>query len=373
LHHGDHQLEREKIMTLYRRSSVAFAALAMSTGLLVAGCTPAVDTATEDSTATTEEATAGGPDFSSVEIALVPGGAHPYFQPWIAGGEAAVAEFGIGTTKFNETGEWDQTKHNAAIDSMAAQGFNAFGIFGVSPTDINTTFSNLKGQGFAVGSLASCPAGDVNEADFCLSTDTGEAAYLATVALIEQMDGAGAIVHLTGNAVDSNTVRRIEGVQKAIDETGGAVTLLTTITDIDSDLQSAQKAVTDLLAAQGDAVNGIVTTAYNPAVAATEGVASTGLPIKVIAIDDDSIILDAIRDGTISGTVVQNPWGQGYVGSWVLAALQTGYCTMNEPGLYVDSGSFLVTTENVETYNTEREATSKSILAAFQSEYMTCS
>ena len=359
-------------MTLRRRSSVAFAALAMSAGLLVAGCTPAAEEAPAEETATETEEAATGPDFSSVQVALVPGGAHPYFQPWIAGGEAAVAEFGIGKTEFNETGEWDQTKHNAAIDSMAAQGFNAFGIFGVSPTDINTTFLNLKGQGFAVGSLASCPAGDVNEADFCLSTDTGQAAYLATVALIEQMGGEGAVVHLTGNAVDSNTVRRIEGVQKAIDETNGAVTLLTTITDIDTDLQTAQKAVSDLLAAQGDAINGIVTTAYQPAVAATEGVGSSGLPIKVIAIDDDAIILDAIKAGTISGTVVQNPWGQAYVGSYVLAALQTGYCTMNEPGLYVDSGSFLVTTENVDTYDAEREATSKEILAAFQSEYMTC-
>jgi len=363
-------------MMIRRRSSVAFAALAMSAGLLIAGCTPAAEEAAEEPADTgsesTEESSAGGPDFSSVQVALVPGGAHPYFQPWVAGGEAAVAEFGIGTTEFNETGEWDQTKHNAAIDSMAAQGYNAFGIFGVSPTDINTTFTNLKDQGFATGSLASCPAGDVNEADFCLSTDTGEAAYLATVALIEQMGGEGAVVHLTGNAVDSNTVRRIDGVQQAIDETGGSVTLLTTITDIDTDLQSAQKAVTDLLAAQGDQVNGIVTTAYNPAVAATEGVGDTGLPIKVIAIDDDAIILDAIRDGTISGTVVQNPWGQGYVGSYVLAALQTGYCEMNEPGLYVDSGSFLVTQDNVETYDAEREATSKEILAAFQNEYMTC-
>lgn len=356
-------------MLLKRHKGVAFAALAISAGFLIAGCTPAAEDAAPVAAGNSE---ATGPDFSEVQVALVPGGAHPYFQPWVAGGEAAVAEFGIGSAVFNETGEWDQTKHNAAIDSMAAQGFRSFGIFGVSPTDINTTFLNLKAQKFAVGSLASCPAGDVNEADFCLSTDTGEAAYLATKALIEQMGGSGAIVHLTGNAVDSNTVRRIEGVQTAIDETGGAVTLLTTITDIDTDLQSAEKAVTDLLAAQGSAVNGIVTTAYNPAVAATKGVETTGLPIKVIAIDDDAIILDAIRAGTISGTVVQNPWGQGYVGSWVLAAIQTGHCTMNTPGLYVDSGSFLVTTANVETYDAEREATSKSILAAFQTEYMTC-
>lgn len=322
---------------------------------------------------------AGTPNFSSIKVALVPGGAHPYFQPWIAGGKAAVSKFKIGGTIFNETGEWDQTKQNAAIDSLAAQGYNAFGIFGVSPSDINSTFSNLKSKGFAVGSLASCPGGydivkepEKNTADFCLSTDTGKAAYLAAKAVIKQMGGKGNLVHLTGNAVDANTIRRMNGVKKAITETKGKVKLLTTITDIDTDLQTATKAVSDLVAAKGKKINGIVTTAYNPAVAATQSVAATKLPIKVIAIDDDPKILSAIKSGVISGTVVQNPWGQGYVGSWVLSALGTKACTMKIPGLYVDSGSFLVTKANVKTYDLTRKKTSEAILKAFQTKYMTC-
>ena len=147
--------------------------------LLLTGCSSSSDSA------------GGDGEFGSIKVALVPGGAHPYFQPWKDGGAAAVAEFGVGGTEFNETGEWDQTKHNAAIDAMAAQGYNAFGVFGVSPTDINTTFKGLKDKGFAVGSLASCPGGyDIvkepqkNSADFCLSTDTGKAAYLAASAVI---------------------------------------------------------------------------------------------------------------------------------------------------------------------------------------------
>ena len=318
-------------------------------------------------------------NFTKIKIALVPGGAHPYFQPWVTGGKAAASEFKIGGTIFNETGEWDQTKQNAAIDAIAAQGYNAFGLFGVSPTDINTTFKNLKSKGFAVGSLASCPGGyDIvaepqkNSADFCLSTDTGKAAELAADAVIKQMGGKGNLVHLTGNAVDANTIRRMDGVKKAIAKTGGKVKLLTTITDIDTDLQTATKAVADLMAAKGKQINGIVTTAYNPAVAATQSVAASKLPIKVIAIDDDAKILDAIKSGVISGTVVQNPWGQGYVGSWVLAALGSKACTMKTPGLYVDSGSFLVTKVNIARYDSVRKQTSKAILKDFQTKYMTC-
>lgn len=317
-----------------------------------------------------DDAAAG--DLSAVKVAMVPGGPHPYFQPWADGAEAAAKDFGVGGVTFNETSEWDQTKQNAAIDSLAAQGYTAFGIFGVSPTDINSTFLSMKDKGLTVGSVASCPEGDVNEASYCLSTDTREAAYLAATATIEAMGGEGAIVHLTGNAVDSNTQRRIEGVEKAIEETGGKVTLLQTITDIDVDLQSAQKAVDDLLASQGSKVGGIVTTAYNPAVAATQGVANSGLDIKVVGIDDDETILNAIKDGAITGTVVQNPWGQAYISVWALASLQAGVCTMNDPGVIVDSGSFLVTKDNVDSYDAERKAKTDDLLKQFQTELLSC-
>jgi ribose transport system substrate-binding protein len=330
--------------------------------LLVAGCTKKSDN---------DEAAAGtrGPD--QVKIALIPGGAHPYFQPWKTAAATVKSRLKVGDVTFNETSNWDQTKQNDVIKSLAAQGYNAFGIFGVSPENINSTFEDLKRQGFPVGSLASCPAGDVDKADFCLSTDVGEAAYKATKAAIDAIGGSGTLVHLTGNKVDSNTQRRIAGVQKAVDETGGKVKVIQTVTDIDTDLQSAQKAVADLLAAKGKQINGIVTTAYNPAVAAAEGVKQAKLPIKVIAIDDDKTILEGIKDGAVAGTVTQNPVGQATVGSYALMKLAGG-CTISQPGVVIDSGSFVVTKANVDTYDTERQAKTDDLRKAFDSQYLVC-
>ena len=306
-----------------------------------------------------------------VRVALVPGGAHPYFQPWIEAGELAKADFGLGDVTFNETAGWDQAAQNDVLTSLASQGFNAFGIFGVSPDTINTTFEDLRDQGFYVASLASCPAGDTNSASFCLSTDVESAAYKAAQAAIEAMGGEGTLVHLTGNKVDSNTQRRIAGVEAAVEETDGAVELLEPITDIDVDLQSAQAAVADLLATRGEEIDGIVTTAYNPAVAAAEGVAAAGLDIQVVAIDDDAAILDGIRDGSVAATVTQNPTGQGYVGSYALMKLAGG-CEMSEDGVIVDSGSFVVTTDNVETYDEERQAFTEQLQADFDETYLVC-
>jgi ribose transport system substrate-binding protein len=329
--------------------------------LLVAGCTKKSD----NDTATSSRAP------GQVKIALIPGGAHPYFQPWKTVADTVKTENKLGDVTFNETSGWDQTKQNDVIKSLAAQGYNAFGIFGVSPENINSTFEDLERQGFPVASLASCPAGNVDKADFCLSTDVGDAAYKATKAAIAAIGGSGNLVHLTGNKVDSNTQRRIAGVQKAIDETGGKVKLLQTVTDIDTDLQTAQKAVADLLAAKGKQISGIVTTAYNPAVAAAQGVKQAKLPIKVIAIDDDKTILEGIKDGAVAGTVVQNPVGQATVGSYALMKLAGG-CTMAQSGVIVDSGSFVVTKANVDTYDTERQAKTADLRKAFDSQYLVC-
>lgn len=315
----------------------------------------------------------GSASAADVRIALVPGGAHPYFQPWKQAGESAAKDFGLKEVAFNETSQWDQSKQNDLLNSLAAQGYKGFGIFGVSPSDINTTFKNLKDSGVAVASLGSCPAGGRDEADFCLSTDVEAAAYKAAKAAIEAMGGKGNLVHLTGNAVDSNTQRRIAGVQKAVAEANGSVKLLTTITDIDKDLATAQKAVADLLAAHGQDVNGIVTTAYNPAVAAAQGVKSSNLPVKVVAIDDDKQILDDITAGSVYATVAQNPAGQAYVGSWALSKLITKACTMATPGAEIDSGSFLVTKQNVATYDNERQDMTKKLQQQFTSSVLKCS
>jgi ribose transport system substrate-binding protein len=310
---------------------------------------------------------------AQVKVALIPGGPHQYFQPWKPAAQQAGTELGLGGTTFDETSQWDQAKQNSLVNSLASQGYNAFGIFGVSPTDINSTFSDLKAKGVRVASLGSCPAGDVDEADFCLSTDVGEAAYKAAKAAIEAIGGEGTLVHLTGNNVDANTQRRIAGVGRAIDETGGKVTLQTTITDVDKDLQTAQKAVSDLLSAHGKQIKGIVTTAYNPAVAAAAGVKSAGLPVKVVAIDDDKQILAGIRDGSVSATIAQNPTGQAYVGSWVLTQLVTGACSMRKPGQTVDSGSLVVNTSNVDTYDAQRTAKTEQLRSEFTSSVLQCS
>jgi ribose transport system substrate-binding protein len=353
-----------RITRSLRRERVLGTVAVLTFVLVAAGCTKKSD-------AQATNANAQGVSAASVKIAYVPGGPHPYFQPWKTAMNQAKTDFGLGAVTFNETSAWDQTKQNNVLQSLAAQGYNAFGVFGVSPDNINSTFQQLEGKGLKVASLGSCPAGNTDSAAFCLATDVETAAYKAAKTAIQAMGGSGDLVHLTGNKTDSNTQRRIEGVSKAVAESGGKVKLIQTVTHIDTDLQTAQKAVADLLGAKGKQINAIVNTAYNPAVASAAAVQKSGLPIKVVAIDDDPTIISGIKNGSVTATVVQNPVGQAYVGGYGLMKLEGG-CTMNTPGQTIDSGSFVVDKSNVTSYDTQRQAETTQLKADFDSKYLSC-
>jgi ribose transport system substrate-binding protein len=287
----------------------------------------------------------------TANIALVSGGPHPYFDPWKTGLADAIKDFGL-KGEFRAPQEWTLNAQNQLIDSMVSQGFNAFGIF---PGDVNGTngkIDELAAKGIPSLDLAG-PTNQPTKAYFCLTTDVAESAYLGTKALIKAMGGKGKIMHGTGFLVDPNTQLRENAVKKAVDETNGAVTLVQTLADID-DQEKADKAINSFLAANKDKVDGIITTAYIPSVVAATALRNLGdKRIKMVGIDTDPVVLNAIKDGFVYGTMAQNPYGQAYVGSYVLNRLVQGYKKKADAPWKVDSGTFLITSDTVATYMDE--------------------
>ena len=86
------------------------------------------------------------------------------------------------------------------------------------------------------------------------------------------MGGKGRIAHFTGFLVDPNTQLRIDAVEKAAKETNGAVSVVQVIADIDAP-EPAEEKINAYLAAHAGDVDGIVTTAWVPAVVAANALA----------------------------------------------------------------------------------------------------
>lgn len=310
-------------------------------------------------------------DYSDVRVAIVPGGPHPYFLPMEPGLADAVAEFGLGESAFRAPPEWNLEDQNQLLNSMAAQGFNAFGIFPGDANATNAIMSELAAAGFPIMAIAGCVT-EPTDAAFCFGTDVAESAYLGTKALIEAIGGEGNIIHGTGFLVDPNTQLRIEAVERAVAETDGKVVLVEHLADID-DQESADEKINSFLAARGEEIDGIVTTAYVPSTVSATALRNLGDGrIRMVGIDDDPIVLDAIRDGIIDGTMAQNPYGQAYVGAEILAMLKHGCTPAEDAPYFVNSGTLLISADNVETYGDDLKALTADISETFPAQYVSC-
>ena len=316
---------------------------------------------------------------SDHKIALVPGGPHPYFAGWEPGLADAAKDFGIAKGDYKVPAEWKLEAQTQLLDSLAAQGTNAFGIFPGDAVGINSTLAELKAGGIPSIAIAGCVQ-DPTDAAFCFSTDVSQAAYVGAKALIAAMGGKGAIVHMAGLLVDPNTTLREQAVQKAVDETNGAVTLLQTVGDTDNQEKGDQK-INALLAAQKDKIGGIIATAYISSVVTATALRNLGdKRIKMVGIDDDKIVLKGIRDGFVSGTIGQNPYGQAYIGAYALDLLAGGcsakadapWIKTPQTDHFIDSGTVVIQASNVDTYHNDLKALTKTMQASFKNTYLTC-
>lgn len=317
---------------------------------------------------------------AEVKLALVPGGPHPFFAPWEQAAADAKTAFGLAESQYAVPQEWQLDLQNKLIESLAAQGYNAFGIFPGDATGTNETMAELDSFGapsVAIGGCTQSPS----PAKFCLATDVYRSAYLGTKALIEAMGGKGAIMHAGSRLVDPNTQLRIAAIDKAIEEAGPDVTLYQHVTDTDSQ-ETGDAKINGVLAADAANIDGIIATGYVSSVIAARALENLGDGrIKMIGIDDDPIVLEAINKGVIQGTMAQNPYGQGYIAAYALKRLHEG-CSMNadatfdenpQNATFIDSGTLVISKDNLTTYRDELKGIADGIIESFDEKYLVCS
>jgi ribose transport system substrate-binding protein len=92
-------------------------------------------------------------------------------------------------------------------------------------------------------------------------------------------------------------------------------------------------------------------------------------------------VLAAIKDGFVAGTMAQNPYGQGYIGAYVLDLLASGTCTMKadapwiktpQTAHFIDSGTMVINQANIASYKDDLKKITADIQGKFKTTYMTC-
>jgi ribose transport system substrate-binding protein len=345
--------------------------------LILAACTapvapaPAAEApadAAAEAPAAAAEAPAAAGNFVPVWYAPAP---HPYFEEVRAGIEAFEAESGITVEK--EIGpDWNQDSQNQRMEALAATGVNAFAVYPADASGANGLYEELTAAGVSIINFGTSTA-QPTTARFAVATDVKAAAMFATEKLIEAMGGQGNIINVLEVLEDPNTALRKQGIEEVVAKYPD-VTIIQEVAGMTS-VETAVQKVGDALSANIDNVDGIIATGYTPSVAIaqvlTEYKDQGGeRTIAAVGIDTDEIVMKAIADGVMTGTIVQNPYGHGYLSMLLLQYLSQGY-TPKPDTYFVDAGYAFATQENLETYGEDVLAVTEQIKGEMLEKYLT--
>lgn len=369
------------------------AVLALTAMMVAAACSSGSSPAASSgasaagSAAPSAAASASAAAASDTKVASVAGGPHPFFTPWEQGTADAVKDFKLAGGVYKFPPQWELTAQNNLVETLVAQGYNAFNIFPGDANGTNTLLDELKAKGIPSIAAGGCTS-EPSPAAFCFATDVGNSAYIGTKALIAAMGDTCTtanpcqIVHIASRLVDPNTQARIKAVDKAVAETNGTVKVLQHLTDSD-DQEAATKKVGAILASNGAEIDGMISVAYVGSAVAAKLLTNIGdKRIKFVGIDDDPALLEAIQAGYAVGTMSQNPYGQAYLGSYVDDLLRRGCKVKDGSPFLVDTGTFLITADGanvgdvpsvkIADYQQKRVDIVKEMVSTFKDKYLTC-
>lgn len=313
--------------------------------------TPANDTAANDTASDNTAADAETSGDVEYNFALVQAGIHPFYNPFPGALADFARDYNTTEPRLEAVAFLNMEEQSALIESLVASGINGLAFQPADPVAGNEVITDLMNEGINVVGFAGTPE-EPTDMIFCLATDVYTAAYEGAKQLCEEMGGKGAIVHLTGNPSETNTQKRIDGVAAAIAEYPD-VTLFQTIADIDA-TEPAQNAIDSLLSASGDQIDGIISTVYVPSVVlSTVFTQRQETRIKSVLCDADDAVVQAIKDGWVTGTMNQNAYAQAYLCSLGLKMLADGYTYKADSPFFIDSGFVYLNKDNVDTKDEE--------------------
>lgn len=295
---------------------------------------------------------------------------HPYVSEVKAGVEACGKDFGVKIFKMVGQ-EWTQDNENVNVEALSTRGHKAFSIYPGDAAGANGLFRALKDRGLLVVAYGAEPALPT-PASFTVATDIKGAAMAACEELIKMMGEKGNILNVLETVTDINTKKRDEGINEVVAKYPN-VKIIQTIADM-SQVSEATNKIESALAARGEAIDGMITTGWNPTIAAAASLTewhkdSRHKRIRFIGIDTDDRVLQAIRNGYIDATVAQNPFGHGYISCAILKMMLDGW-KPKQDYQFINAGIVIVTKDNLDTYPQEVRKITDSILAELKTKYL---
>lgn len=275
---------------------------------IVAGCT---GTGSEHQSTESSE--------SKRTVALVLNARSDFWKSAEAGVRQAQAELPDFNLIVKYPAESTPTSQIALVDDLAASGVSAIMISTIDPRAESDALKAVALKVPLVTTDSDVP--DSNRVAF-IGSSNEQAGVLAGQIVLKSVPDGGKCIGFVGRASALNAQQRVVGINGTLH--GSNVELIDVMDDA-ADHNRARQNAASALQEHPDIKCMIGLYWYN-APSITQALKESGRDgtVKVIGFDDHPATLDGIEDGTIAGTVVQQPYAWGYQGMKDLAQYLNG-------------------------------------------------
>ena len=284
-------------------------------------------------------------------LAFVVNGASDFWKLAEAGVKKAQEELPNYDLQFKYPEQAAAAIQQRLMDDLVAAGVSAIMVSAVDPKSSTEALNRIGGQVPLFTTDSDAP--DTNRVAYIGSSNTDAGMQAGEIAKKALPDG-GKCIGFVGLLGADNARERIDGMKAAL--AGSNVELIDVRGD-DIDMTRAKRNVEDALAANPDIDCMVGFYSYNPP-RIYEVLKEAGKlgEVAVVAFDEDPITLGGVREGTIAGTVVQQPFEWGYQGMKLMAAVLEGDTSGIPENTLVIVPTKIIDASNVDAFEAELKA-----------------
>ncbi|QDT43773.1 D-ribose-binding periplasmic protein precursor [Gimesia alba] len=329
-----------------------FLATLLSISFLFAGCNQQKGNESSDAT--------GSKSAEKNDVAFVTNGIASFWVIAQKGAEKAGEDLDVNVeVRMPPKGVTDQKR---MVQELLAQGIDGIAISPIDPDNQNDLLQEIADNSILVTQDSDAPE---SPRQCYIGMDNYKAGRMCGELVKEALPDGGEIMLFVGRLGQANAKLRRQGVIDELmdrshdntryDEPGKVIknekyTILDTRLD-DFDFPQAKANAQDAIANNPDLKGMVGLFAYNPPLC-LEAIRDAGKlnEIKVISFDEDETSLQGIVDGTVEGTVVQNPYQYGYESVRVLNALANGDKSVIPENKIIHIPARKITKDNVKEF-----------------------
>ena len=291
---------------------------------------------------------AGSPDAGgakTIKLAFVTNNSADFWTIARRGVEKADAELADVEAEFRISADGTAAEQQRIVDDLLTKGVDGIAISPVDPQNQTALIDAAAKRSLIFTQDSDAP--QTNRVCY-IGTDNVEAGRQAGQLIREAIPDGGSIMLFVGKLDTRNAQERIQGIKEAL--TGSSVTIIDIRTD-DADDVRAKANAADALVRHPDIKGLVGLWSYNgPAILNAVREAGKVGRVQIVTFDEADDTLAGVKDGSIHGTVVQQPFEFGYQAIVRMAQAVRGDRSFIPPSKQIIVPTQVVKRANVEEF-----------------------